>query len=956
MSGSDLAATVQGDTLLSSPAAPKEEDGVLPHRVGRYVVLSRLGAGAMGVVLAAYDEQLDRKVAVKLVQPSLARDAELMERMRREGRALAQVSHPNIVNVYEVGFERSLFLAMEFVDGQTLERWAGPDRSWREVLAVHLQAARGLAAAHDAGLVHRDYKPANVMIGQDGRVRVLDFGLARESDTLPVTRESTRVSLSSSGPKLTSFEAVLGTPRYMSPEQFLGQPATAASDQFSFCVSLYEGLVGESPFGGSTMAEIAMLVTGGEMKPLPPSADVPAGVLRALRRGLDRDPAQRWPSMDALIEAVEPRLRTRQRWWGVALALGVATGIGVLGYLGQQGPAPVCQGADEALARGWDSSVRDRVRAGLLATQVPYAQDTADTVTARLDAYASEWRAAHQDACEDTAVRHQQSESLLDLRMACLDGRLDSLRTFTESLETADATTVEHAVRSVDDLPPLGPCADAEALRAQVPPPEDPAAAEEVAALRKEFTRIGLARSLGHDSEATERLRGLHERVNTVDYAPLKLEYSLAQGRSDSALERFEPAREALQDAYYGAVSLGHEQVAAEASVALVTVVGYGLGEPDRGLEWARLAEAQQDRTGGSRRAMLYDGIALLLVNKGKYDDAESYAERGLEHARAHTGEGRSRLVVEAMITLANIALNRGDLPSAHRAYAQALEESTAVLGADHPHSAEVLGMIATAYLYEGNYGEAQELLERSLGIQQRAYGYMTENEAALYMDLGTTAAMQGDLTRAQDQFVKGLAGLTEVLGPEHPRRVAAAINLASVYLARGDHETAAPLLEQAYAINVARSGEQAPVLIEILHNMALVDNARGDHDQALEKASRTIALRQTLSTREHPDTIMAMAAQVEAHLGLDQLEQARAVAEEGLVLNDALGTEVDPIFRAELELLLAMALDRQGVERPRALTLAQAAREVLATRGDLVGDSVDHADELIERLSAMPR
>ena len=197
------------------------------------------------------------------------------------------------------------------------------------------------------------------------------------------------------------------------------------------------------------------------------------------------------------------------------------------------------------------------------------------------------------------------------------------------------------------------------------------------------------------------------------------------------------------------------------------------------------------------------------------------------------------------------------------------------------------------------------------------------------------------------------LAGLTEVLGPEHPRRLAAAINLASVYLARGDHETASPLLEQAYAINVARSGEQAPVLIEILHNMALVDNARGDYTDAIEKTSRAIALRETLSTREHPDTVMAMAAQIEAHLGLDQLDQARALAEEGLVLNDALGVEVDPIFRAELELLLAMALDRQGVEGPRALTLAQAAREVLATRGELVGDSVEEADALISRLSA---
>ena len=299
-------------------------------RVGRYLVLSALGAGGMGVVFSAYDPQLDRKVALKLLRAGITYNTkDARTRLRREAQAIAQLSHPNVVAVYDVGSteEDDLYIAMEFVEGDTLTTWLKQyPRTWREIVDVFLQAARGLMAAHSVGLLHRDFKPDNVLVGHDGRVRVTDFGLARSTFT-PEEGAKPRAEMTALNVELTATGTVLGTPRYMAPEQLTGPDIDARADQFSFCVALYEALYGTHPLPGAT--SVSMLEKNEKALP-PPESKVPAALGKCIMRGLERDRAKRFPGMSTLVgelQPPQPRAAVRNIAFaalGVVLLAGVA--------------------------------------------------------------------------------------------------------------------------------------------------------------------------------------------------------------------------------------------------------------------------------------------------------------------------------------------------------------------------------------------------------------------------------------------------------------------------------------------------------------------------------------------------------------------------------------------------------------------------------------------------------
>jgi serine/threonine protein kinase len=302
-----------------------------PTRVGRYHVLRRLGAGGMSVVYCGYDPDLDRQVAIKLLlsEHPAHGTAEARARLQREARAMARVSHPNVVPVYDVGLHgEDVYIAMELVQGQSMRAWLGETaRPWNEIVGMFMQAGRGLAAAHDAGLVHRDFKPENVLIGDDGRARVVDFGLARptplddrlgdvllgEPDGDPEPEDTSvdmpigsdvSTTYGSRGEAVTTTGIVTGTPAYMSPEQHLAQDATPSSDQFAFAVALWEGLYLQRPFPGKTAFAIADAVIEGRVSPTPKKTRVPKWMRNILLRGLAVEPQDRYPSMKALLAAM----------------------------------------------------------------------------------------------------------------------------------------------------------------------------------------------------------------------------------------------------------------------------------------------------------------------------------------------------------------------------------------------------------------------------------------------------------------------------------------------------------------------------------------------------------------------------------------------------------------------------------------------------------------------------
>ncbi|MBL8943405.1 MAG: serine/threonine protein kinase, partial [Myxococcales bacterium] len=323
---------------------------VEPPRIAQYHVLRQIGGGGMGLVFAAWDPSLDRVVAIKVLRDPWAPASG--EALRREALALARLRHPNVVSVFEVGeHDGQVYLAMEYVEGQTLRAWlqawaAAPKRDVRRLLAVFVEAARGLAAAHAAGLVHRDVKPENVMIDADGRVRLMDFGLARaDGRAAPTPVATARDGDSDDVPVTTSADSrgLVGTPAYMAPEQFDGVAPTAATDQFALCACMFEALYGRRARPGRMEAAAVLATTP---VAFPTDRRVPRRLQAIVARGLSIAPDQRWPSMAALAEVLGRLQRPRWDRWAGATGLGVAIAGVLAGVVVARRDDPVCTGAE----------------------------------------------------------------------------------------------------------------------------------------------------------------------------------------------------------------------------------------------------------------------------------------------------------------------------------------------------------------------------------------------------------------------------------------------------------------------------------------------------------------------------------------------------------------------------------------------------------------------------------
>ncbi|RYE86117.1 MAG: serine/threonine protein kinase, partial [Myxococcales bacterium] len=432
-------------------------------RLGRFVLLSRLGAGGMGVVYVAYDEHLDRKVAVKMLHSRRHAGVEEARRvLLREAQALGRLSHPNVVTVHEVGVhEGRVFLAMEFVAGSTLRSWQQErPRTVEETLRVYRQAGAGLVAAHACGLVHRDFKPENVMVSDDGRVRVLDFGLARFAPSAPGAADE-------SEPPASQPQA--GTPAYMAPEQHAGQGVDARTDQFAFCVALYEALYGERPFEGSSLTELRAQVCAGQVRATR-RARGPRWVQAALRRGLQPDPGHRWPSMQALLEALgaHPLARWRRR---AAAAVAVLGAVGLLA-VGRWAARPSCDGAAAKLGEVWGPAQREAVRrtvSGAGGGQGAFVWERLDTA---LGQYHRTWSASHTRTCLEHR-RGELSSGLLDASMSCLEQRRGELQALVGVLSgRSGPVALEQVLPSVQTLDRVELCSDRSWLGSRIAPPD----------------------------------------------------------------------------------------------------------------------------------------------------------------------------------------------------------------------------------------------------------------------------------------------------------------------------------------------------------------------------------------------------------------------------------------------------------------------------------------------------
>jgi serine/threonine protein kinase len=752
--------------------------------VGRYVILGLVGRGGMGEVYAAYDPRLERKVALKLLRESSGRGASAraaQERLLREAQSIARLSHPNVVVVHDAGAidDESrgvrVYLAMEFIEGQTLAGWlASEPRTWRAIRDVFVAAAEGLAAAHRAGLVHRDFNPQNVMVGRDGAVRVMDFGLANDaSDAGGSQAKAFNFARSDAQPTaqtlaMTDTGVLLGTPLYMAPEQFLAQPTDARTDQFGFCTALYEALYGERPFPSDSLSMLVSAVVAGKVRAPTEKARVPTFLRRILLSGLAAAPASRYPSMRELIVALhaDPVRRRRSVAIGAAVAmavLGVAVGAQRVTTRGQR----MCQGAADKLAGIWeldeDGDRRSAVKSAFAATGNPNAADTWTRVSGLLDDYRRQWTGAYTDACEATHVRGDQSAEVLDLRMSCLESQRSAFRALTDLFSRADGGALVQAVNAVHALPAVDRCSDISALRAVLPPPADPAVRARIAELEVHLAEIKALTDTGQWTAAHRRAGPLVEAARAIGYEPLLAEALSSVGWLEAQMGDPTVTVKTSEEAVWVALAAHRDDVAAENASQLVVTFSDSLGSAEVAARWQPLAEALVRRLGpGHERiaAWFHQDRGIVLFRAGQYQSAFADFETALSLKRkvlppnhpdlaitlnsvatalTRLGKGEQALLaIDEALNLYKTAygsrspliwidlVKRGELFNVLHRYSDAeadlrlsVELSTALLGTGHTWTADPLTALGKTLIAEERYREASAVLERALGIRE---------------------------------------------------------------------------------------------------------------------------------------------------------------------------------------------------------------------------------------------
>jgi len=782
-------AAIDAEHLRNSIAARMFGAAADPVKIGRFTVLKRLGAGGMGVVYAAYDTELDRKVALKLLRGVNNEDAHIT-RLRREAQALAKAAHPNVVHVYEVGdFRKQVFVAMEFVEGVTLRDWTpSEDREpVAQIVEVFIEAGRGLAAAHAAGLVHRDFKPDNAMVGDDGRVRVLDFGLARGLDQTHVETASTldqpellESTDSSLRQPLTRTGAILGTPAYMAPEQHLGNRADARSDQFAFCVALWEKLYGERPFRARDMRQLALRVLEGKFEEPESNRQVPQWLRKAMERGLSVNPDQRWPDMNTLLAALagDPRKR---RWTLVLGSTIVVAALAGSAWAMTRDPGPnPCVGGEREFAGVWDDDVRARVHASFVATQVPYAEAAWAGTARHLDDYVNEWVTMHREVCEASVVRKQESAELFGRKMVCLGQRLTELEQLTELLVQADTDIISRAVVAASSLTRIKTCADERSLIDDV---DD----ERIDELERLLASANGRKVLGKYDEGVE-----------IALLALALAKQIAtphgEGRAQLLLGDLQTKRHKMAEAkQHLRESLRRADVARDDATRVQALT-----------QLMRISYLEHDLDGGE--ALAADARAALdRLGDAPLLEADFYLHYG------------------------SLTLARGDNEAAGTYHRQALEIREAQLGADHPEVGVSLTNIANAHTAQGQHDKAEQMARRALAVFEAKLGADHPHVAAPHNNIGNSLLEQGRhigwddpiaakpyFAAAEDHYRKAIAIREANLGPDHPSVALNLHNLGEAQRMQGAYPDAKATLERSIAIKRAHLQDHPSVAMTL--------------------------------------------------------------------------------------------------------------------------------------------
>ncbi|HEU0035274.1 MAG TPA: serine/threonine-protein kinase [Kofleriaceae bacterium] len=892
---------VRRSSQAEPPPAPVEPRTLARGtRIDRYEIEAQIGEGATGAVYTAFDPDLDRRVALKLLHPGTRAQR---DRILHEARALAAIVHPNVVAAYDiVEREGDLVLAMELVEGHDLRAVTTATASVADVLAAYEQAGRGLAAAHAGGLVHRDFKPANVLVGRDGRVRLGDFGLAARRGGVEL----------------------VGTPAYMAPELFDGEPADAASDQFAFCVALYEALYGERPFAANFVDEIARtpLATTGSGR-----APVPRHVREALARGLAADPRRRFPSMDALVAALAAPHRRGRAWIVVAAGSALALAVFGIARLGDDPPSP-CR--DEGLEIGavWNPARSAMVHDRFVGTHGALARPAWAAVERGMTGFAKHWSDQRREACEATRVRGVQSDQVLTLREVCLQRALGEADALANVLAQADRGVVERASVAVDGLPSLDECANVTALLAPVAPP----AGRDTLAVGRVQGKLARGRALRDAGRWADARVVAHEAVAdaaAIAHEPTRAAAWFLLGEAFEGAGDATQAEAALREAF-SAAQRGHDDLlAARAATELVYVLGAQASRFDGGREWAFHARTMLDRAGGDleTEARLVGDLGHIAYSKNDYAAARDAYQKAYD-LRVKLHGPNTRAAARALYNLGRAAMGLDDNRTAHALTARSLEVLEANLGPGHPDLVTALDGLGTIEFNQGEFAHALATLDRALAIARTALDRQ-------HPEVGRVQANRGfallELHRARDAeaaFTEALAIFDREGGdPMMVAEVVAA--LGRVDRALGERDRARERYRRALALREQIFGKQSAAVARSLEDLAELDADLGHHREARAGYEAALAIHEHASDPDNVELAYPLAGLGEAELALGRPADAIAPLERAVAL--LASYDGDRGTLGDMRLALARALWDAGRDRARARELAAAAEADLA-------------------------
>jgi tetratricopeptide (TPR) repeat protein/tRNA A-37 threonylcarbamoyl transferase component Bud32 len=854
--------------------------------LARYRLEEEVGSGGMSVVYAAHDVELDRRVALKVMRRDVGHHND-QARLLDEARALAGLNHANIVPVYHVGHAKDgrLYMSMELVQGKNLRMWLDmKPRTYAEVLEVLMAAGRGLAAAHAVDLVHCDFKPTNILVGDDGRVRVVDFGIARRvflSETLSIHTISGEWETGAKPEK----PQVIGTPRYMSPEQARAEALDPKTDQFSFCLTLYESLYGQLPFLGTSNRQRLRNILAGNIRPAPRGSLVPRRVHAVVVRGLHRDPDARWPDMNALLRALDRALRQRRRYGAVALGVAGVTAVVGTALLPSK---PPCASTRDEVDAVWTAARRDRIQDAFETSGLPNARDQHQHIDRRLEGFADGWAAARMRVCEDDTLPAERRASL----RTCLQRGLEQFGVLTEVLGSADASTLRDSAEAVATLPDVALCEARANIATMAVPAHLRARIDD---LRDDLATAPMLVRLHRYRRANElTTRVLHE-AEQLGYDPLLAEALYRRGDALAASGQHVDATTHYERAFHAAQTGRSDRLAAEIAVDLQLTYGYRLARPKLAERWTKLARAAVERLGddaGALRAEFIRAEGLTALRSSDFATARERFEQTLAVYEALEGADPVAYA-EASSNLGIACLDLGLIEPAEAAFERARTLLEGVVGPYNKRLTSVINNLGSLAQARGDHTAAHDHFKRVYEAELALFGPVDVRVAMSANNMGTALSALHRDAEAVELYQRSIRAYES--GDHHGIDLARPVgNLAVSNMRAKDYEKAEANLLRAIQLIEADSGPMQVELSGHWFNLGSVRLEVGEHDRALEAMQRSLAIDENAVGRDHPNVAQTLASIATVYLRTNRPEKARPLLEEALIIFSHF--QVDPV------------------------------------------------------------